>query len=253
MADTCGLGPCFRPAWLQRFATPRFFLIVYGLLGTIQAMAYIYFVATLTTLEKRFKIPSKTTGLRQTAAKTESEEKNYFTPKNKRMPIQSRVLIWSTSSNVCKSLISLVPRIITDTTKRKGKSWLGVSTIFLLVMNNVQEKYCIFVASIKWRRNRQHKGFFFSNKGVLLIQMAYKLDNVRNISAGLIFTQSAINIRKFQIHHRGTDTWKLGQGDAINIQDLLSWGPYSDTVWYNKMVQGGTVEIQLIMWCSIYC
>jgi len=66
---------------------------VYGLLGTIQAMAYIYFVATLTTLEKRFKIPSKTTGLRQTAAKTESEEKNYFTPKNKRMPIQSRVLI----------------------------------------------------------------------------------------------------------------------------------------------------------------
>jgi hypothetical protein len=73
MADTCGLGPCFRPAWLQKFATPRFFLIVYGLLGTIQAMAYVYFVATLTTLEKRFKIPSKTTGLRRTAAKTDRE------------------------------------------------------------------------------------------------------------------------------------------------------------------------------------
>lgn len=63
MADTCGLGPCFRPAWLQKFATHRSFLIVYGLLGTIQAMAYVYFVATLTTLEKRFKIPSKTTGI----------------------------------------------------------------------------------------------------------------------------------------------------------------------------------------------
>jgi hypothetical protein len=66
---------------------------VYGLLGTIQAVAFVYFVATLTTLEKRFKIPSKTTGLRQTAAKTDREKKNYFTPKNKRIPVQSRVLI----------------------------------------------------------------------------------------------------------------------------------------------------------------
>ncbi|KDR21868.1 Solute carrier organic anion transporter family member 3A1 [Zootermopsis nevadensis] len=63
MPDTCGLGPCFRPTWLRKYATPRAFLVVYGLLGTIQAMAYIYFVATLTTLEKRFKIPSKTTGI----------------------------------------------------------------------------------------------------------------------------------------------------------------------------------------------
>jgi hypothetical protein len=62
MADTCGLGPCFRPAWLQKFATLRSFLTVYSLLGTIQAMAYVYFVAILSTLEKRFKIPSKTTG-----------------------------------------------------------------------------------------------------------------------------------------------------------------------------------------------
>jgi hypothetical protein len=94
MADTCGLGPCFRPAWLQKFATPRFFLIVYGLLGTIQAMAYIYFVATLNTLEKRFKIPSKTTGLRhkQPLRQTEREKKNYFTPINKRIPVQSRVV-----------------------------------------------------------------------------------------------------------------------------------------------------------------
>ncbi|RZF47269.1 hypothetical protein LSTR_LSTR004978 [Laodelphax striatellus] len=62
MSSTCGLGELFRPAWLQRFATARSFLVVYGLLGTIQSMAFIYFVSTLTTLEKRFKIPSKTTG-----------------------------------------------------------------------------------------------------------------------------------------------------------------------------------------------
>jgi hypothetical protein len=46
---------------------------VYGLLGTIQAMAYIYFVASLTTLEKRFKIPSKTTGVTQSGAKRDRE------------------------------------------------------------------------------------------------------------------------------------------------------------------------------------
>ncbi|XP_035914777.1 solute carrier organic anion transporter family member 74D [Anopheles stephensi] len=58
----CGIS-CWHPAWLQRFATPRSFIMVYGFLGTVQAMAYIYFVITLTTLEKRFKIPSSTTGI----------------------------------------------------------------------------------------------------------------------------------------------------------------------------------------------
>ncbi|XP_050076984.1 solute carrier organic anion transporter family member 74D [Anopheles maculipalpis] len=58
----CGIS-CWHPAWLQRFATARSFIMVYGFLGTVQAMAYIYFVITLTTLEKRFKIPSSTTGI----------------------------------------------------------------------------------------------------------------------------------------------------------------------------------------------
>lgn len=61
--NSCGFGKYFRPDWLQRFATAQCFLVVYGLLGTIQSMSYIYFVATLTTIEKRFKIPSKTTGM----------------------------------------------------------------------------------------------------------------------------------------------------------------------------------------------
>ncbi|XP_034248106.1 solute carrier organic anion transporter family member 74D isoform X2 [Thrips palmi] len=67
VADTnndylCGMWG-WRPACLNRFATSRTFLVVYGLLGTVQAMAYVYFISTLTTLEKRFKIPSKTTGI----------------------------------------------------------------------------------------------------------------------------------------------------------------------------------------------
>lgn len=57
----CGLGK-WHPAWLQKYATTKWFIGVYGLLGTIQAMSYMYFIVTLTTLEKRFKIPSQTTG-----------------------------------------------------------------------------------------------------------------------------------------------------------------------------------------------
>ncbi|KAL1123269.1 hypothetical protein AAG570_002355 [Ranatra chinensis] len=58
----CGVG-CLRASWLQRFATTNWFLTVYGLLGTIQAMSNVYWVATLTTYEKRFRIPSRTTGI----------------------------------------------------------------------------------------------------------------------------------------------------------------------------------------------
>lgn len=62
METSCGLGSC-RPKWLQKFNSTKGFMFVYGLLGMIQAMSYIYFVTTLSTMEKRFKIQSKTTGL----------------------------------------------------------------------------------------------------------------------------------------------------------------------------------------------
>ncbi|XP_029661643.1 solute carrier organic anion transporter family member 74D isoform X1 [Formica exsecta] len=62
MTKDCGVCG-FYPKWLRNRATPKHFIAVYGLLGTVQAMAFIYIVVTLTTLEKRFKIPSRTTGL----------------------------------------------------------------------------------------------------------------------------------------------------------------------------------------------
>ncbi|XP_077302634.1 organic anion transporting polypeptide 33Ea [Arctopsyche grandis] len=58
----CGVWN-FRPKCLQKFATPRSFMIIYGFLGTVQAMSFIYFVVSLTTMERRFKIPSQTTGI----------------------------------------------------------------------------------------------------------------------------------------------------------------------------------------------
>lgn len=62
MSKDCGICGIY-PRWLRNRATPRTFIAVYGLLGTVQAMAFIYIIVTLTTLEKRFKIPSRTTGL----------------------------------------------------------------------------------------------------------------------------------------------------------------------------------------------
>lgn len=62
MSKGCGICGIY-PKWLRDRATPKNFIAVYGLLGTVQAMAFIYIVVTLTTLEKRFKIPSRTTGL----------------------------------------------------------------------------------------------------------------------------------------------------------------------------------------------
>lgn len=58
----CGLSWLGYPKFLQRFANTRTFILVYGLLGTVQSMGFVYFAITLQTMEKRFKIPSQTTG-----------------------------------------------------------------------------------------------------------------------------------------------------------------------------------------------
>lgn len=59
---SCGVwfmkGPC-----LQKFANKKAYVFLYGLLGCVFSAAYAYFNGTITTLEKRFKIPSRTTGV----------------------------------------------------------------------------------------------------------------------------------------------------------------------------------------------
>jgi solute carrier organic anion transporter family, member 5A len=48
---------------LQKFATKKWLVVVYGLLTLVFASSGSYFGGTITTLEKRFKIPSKNLGL----------------------------------------------------------------------------------------------------------------------------------------------------------------------------------------------
>lgn len=60
---SCGLGFCRGPL-LQRFANKKAFVILYGILGCIFSACYAYFNGTITTIEKRFRISSKTSGER---------------------------------------------------------------------------------------------------------------------------------------------------------------------------------------------
>jgi len=57
----CGYGP-FRGKFLQRFATKKCYILVYGILGLVNSARWSYFNGTINTMEKRFKIPSKTLG-----------------------------------------------------------------------------------------------------------------------------------------------------------------------------------------------
>jgi len=57
----CGLGPCRGPR-LQKLANKKSYLLAYSFLGLFQSMFFSYSIATLTTLEKQFKLNSQTTG-----------------------------------------------------------------------------------------------------------------------------------------------------------------------------------------------
>lgn len=46
-----------------RFANKKVYVFLYGLAGLLLSATYAYFNATITTLEKRYKIPSRNTGI----------------------------------------------------------------------------------------------------------------------------------------------------------------------------------------------
>ncbi|KDR21873.1 solute carrier organic anion transporter family member 4C1-like isoform X2 [Zootermopsis nevadensis] len=58
----CGIGG-YEPQWLQKLASKKSYVLMYGLIGMFHLIIGSYFVATISTIEKRFKIPSRTSGL----------------------------------------------------------------------------------------------------------------------------------------------------------------------------------------------
>ncbi|XP_065078887.1 solute carrier organic anion transporter family member 74D-like [Ochlerotatus camptorhynchus] len=59
---TCGFW-IFKGPFLQKFANKKAYVFLYGVVGCIFSATYAYFNGTITTLEKRYKIPSKNTGI----------------------------------------------------------------------------------------------------------------------------------------------------------------------------------------------
>ncbi|KFM75765.1 Solute carrier organic anion transporter family member 4C1, partial [Stegodyphus mimosarum] len=57
----CGIG-IFRPKWIQKWATPEVYLVLYSIIGVLQGTYYTYLVSTITTLEKRFAFKTKISG-----------------------------------------------------------------------------------------------------------------------------------------------------------------------------------------------
>lgn len=57
----CGIG-FIRGSLLQKFANKKAYVFIYGFTGLIFSASYAYFNGTITAMEKRFKIPSRTTG-----------------------------------------------------------------------------------------------------------------------------------------------------------------------------------------------
>lgn len=48
---------------LRRFANKKAYVVLYGFVGCIISATYAYFNGTITTMEKRYKIPSRNTGI----------------------------------------------------------------------------------------------------------------------------------------------------------------------------------------------
>lgn len=59
---SCGIGR-WRPRWLQRFASPKVFLINFSLVAIFQGASFTYLIGSMTTLEKRYGFESKISGL----------------------------------------------------------------------------------------------------------------------------------------------------------------------------------------------
>lgn len=58
----CGFGG-WTPLWLQRMATPGWYMLVSNILGILQGAFYMYLIGVMSTIEKRFGLASKQTAL----------------------------------------------------------------------------------------------------------------------------------------------------------------------------------------------
>jgi hypothetical protein len=53
LTTTCGLFS-WRPRWMQRFASPKYYIIVFSIVGLLGPMVFSYLSIALSTIERRF-------------------------------------------------------------------------------------------------------------------------------------------------------------------------------------------------------
>ncbi|XP_047739900.1 solute carrier organic anion transporter family member 74D-like [Hyalella azteca] len=58
----CGLGPC-KPNFLQMLARKEIYMLIYNIVGVLMGMFFTYTVSVISTVEKRFDMSSKQTGI----------------------------------------------------------------------------------------------------------------------------------------------------------------------------------------------
>lgn len=59
---TCGFWLC-RGHFLQKFANKKAYVVLFGILGCLSVASYSYFNGIISTVEKRFGIPSRVVGM----------------------------------------------------------------------------------------------------------------------------------------------------------------------------------------------
>ncbi|KAK9498787.1 hypothetical protein O3M35_003346 [Rhynocoris fuscipes] len=58
----CGIGG-YKPKWLQKLASKKSYVLIYGLLGLYETSLASYYIGIISTIEKRFRFPSSISGL----------------------------------------------------------------------------------------------------------------------------------------------------------------------------------------------
>ncbi|KAG1670329.1 Solute carrier organic anion transporter family member 3A1 [Nymphon striatum] len=98
----CGLGT-LQPDWLQCAANPWTFIVVYSLAGLITASSWAYYSSTITTLEKRFSVSSKSVASLMVIAEISTLMCSFFVSyfaghRNRARLIGAGIMLWGFSS-----------------------------------------------------------------------------------------------------------------------------------------------------------
>lgn len=107
----CGLGGC-RPTFLQSLATPKVFFVVYSIMGILQGAYKTYFVGTMSTIERRFGMSSKTTGVILIADNLSPIIINLFAGYYASRISRPKIMACGTLVVVASCLLSILPFVV---------------------------------------------------------------------------------------------------------------------------------------------